>query len=332
MSQVWTEFQNNATIRSAIPELQKLRVLGDFTNFDLVWNSATIPDADNDGYDIDPNWSGGFDYPMWINAYGNVGLIAHAAYWGNQQRGNWDVADRVNRSIGQAFEVMATGLWPEAEIFTKLWLDGDSEPATWNSDVPVRYTSKAGSHIANDRPSQAAGNYWIKYKVGNDVFGPFPIAVSGVYSTGGAGTADASFIRTTDEVMTGGIWDTITLNTTEFNDDPSVVSLNASTGAVTIAAGSSYSRFRVTGYCTIDSAGNGVYALTFRRNGVDQHSRTAGNEAIDNTGGAAFPLLSFASTWLPLDAGGETLELIVNTPFNCYVRGAYGMGMQVELK
>jgi hypothetical protein len=132
--------------------------------------------------------------------------------------------------------------------------------------------------------------------------------------------------------MTGTIWDTVTLNATEFNDDPGVVSLNASTGQITIASGSPYSRFRVTGYCTADSYGNGVYALTFSRNGVDQHSRTAGNEVVDSTGGAAFPLLSFVSTWLPLSAGGEVLELVLNTPTNCYVRGAYGMGLQVELK
>ncbi|MCG7931982.1 MAG: SGNH/GDSL hydrolase family protein [Candidatus Thiodiazotropha lotti] len=331
MSQVWTEFQNNATIRAAIPELQKLRVLGDFTDFDRLWNSATMADADLDGYEIDPDWTNGFDYPMWINVYGNTGLISHAAYWGNQQRPAIDVSDRVNRSIEQSFDVMMNGLWPGAEIFTKMWLDGDSEPTTWSADVPPKLSSKTGTHIGNDRPTLPAGDYWIKYRVGDDVFGPFPIALSGAYSSGSG--AIATFSRSSNETLSSG-WDFITLNVENENEASSVISLNATNGQVSIAApsGHSYTHFKVSAHCTIDANAVGRHTLCFSRNGVDQHDAFSSDSTYVATT-AAFPPLSISTLWLPIDAAGEVLEMITNLPtLSAVVLASFGITFQVELR
>ncbi|MCG7985079.1 MAG: hypothetical protein JAY90_20305 [Candidatus Thiodiazotropha lotti] len=333
-SAVWGQLQTNSTIRNKITELQKIRDLGDFTEFDNVWNSAVKADADGDGYELKENWPDSiYQYPRWINIDGNTGLIAHAAYWGNQQRAAWDVSDRVNRDIDQSFDVIATGLWPKAEIQTRVWLDGDAEPTTWNADTPAKKTSAAGSHIGNDRPTWAAGDYLIKYKVGNDIFGPFPIALSGAYSTGGSsGSKEATFIRTTNAVTITSNWTDVALNSEVDNDTGGAVSLNTSTGEMSVADDAGVSKFRLTCFCTIDALVNGVNTLSYKRNGVTQHNRMAGNMVIDDTSGAAWPLIQFSTIWLPITPGGESLFMQVFTPTSTQLQAAYGIVAQIEVK
>ena len=332
MSEVWKAFQTNTTLRTAVTELTELRSLGDFTDFNITWESATMPDSGGDGYDIDPTWASGTNtqYPMWINVYGNTGLIEHAGSWGNQQRPSIDVTPVVNRSIDQSFQVSMTGLWPGAEIFTKLWLATDPEPTTWSSDVPARLTSKAGTHIGNDRPTMASGSYWIKYKVGDDVFGPFPIEVSGAYASG---TAIATFSRSSDETLNPG-WDFITLNTEDENEAPSVISLNVTNGQITIAApsGHDFTHFKVSAHCTLDATSTGRHTLAYSRNGVDQHGQFNADSTYVSTV-AAFPPLAISTLWLPIDAAGEVLEMITNLPTTAAnVLSVYGITFQVELR
>ncbi|MCW4258146.1 MAG: hypothetical protein N0C84_16905 [Candidatus Thiodiazotropha taylori] len=332
MSRIWNEFQTNATIRAAIPAMQQLRNLGNFTNMDLTWDSAVKLDADGDGYDIDPDWLDGFEYPMWINVLGHTGLIQHAAYWGNEQRPSIEVNDQINRSIGQFFTVNMNGLWPGAEIQTKMWLAADPEPTTWNSNTPnPKYSSKTGTHLGIAQPGDPNGNYLIKYKVGKDIFGPFPIALSGSYS-GGGGTVDALFVRETNLVTLTSQWDRVELDSVDYNDDPTNIQFDDSTGEVVIPPDSGYSRMRLSGFFTNDSNANGVYAIGFQRNGVAQHNRMVGNTAIDSTAGAAFPLQSFTSPWLAIGAGGESLFLQLFNPTSTQLQGVYAMGLGIELK
>ncbi|MBT3042190.1 MAG: hypothetical protein KME67_04950 [Candidatus Thiodiazotropha sp. (ex Codakia orbicularis)] len=332
MSRIWNEFQTNATIRAAIPAMQQLRNLGNFTNMDLTWSSAVKLDAGGDGYDIDPDWLDGFEYPMWINVLGHTGLIQHAAYWGNEQRPSIEVNGQVNRSIGQFFTVTMNGLWPGAEIQTKMWLATDSEPTTWNSNTPEpKYSSNTGTHLGIDQPSLESGDYLIKYKVGKDIFGPFPVALSGGYS-GGGGTVDALFVRETNLVTLTSQWDRVELDSVDYNDDPTNIQFNNSTGEVVIPPDSGYSRMRISGFFTNDSNADGVYAIGFQRNGVAQHNRMVGNTAIDSTAGAAFPLQSFVSPWLAINAGGESLFLQLFNPTSTQLQGVYAMGLGIELK
>lgn len=331
MSEVWKAFQTNSTIRTAIPELQELRNLGDFTDYDLTWESAVKADTDGDGYDIDPAWTDGFEYPMWLNVYGNTGLLEHAGSWGNQQRATWDVSPVVDRGLEKLFLVQASGLWPESEIQTKLWLATDAEPTTWNSEVPPRLTSKTGTHIASDRPAMANGDYLIKYKVGNDVFGPFPIALSGSYSSGGnSGIVIASFVRTSD-INLGTGWNPISFTSEEMNSTGGLVTFSGST--VSIAAAAGYDLFKVHGKLTLNPGTNGVFTGGWSRGGVDQHNRFAGDQVVDNmTSGSGFPPITVDSGWIPLNAAGETLEFIINSTIaSIFAEEEYGIVFQVEL-
>ncbi|MEW8026195.1 MAG: hypothetical protein AB2806_00445 [Candidatus Thiodiazotropha sp.] len=180
MSRVWNAFQRNATIRTAIPELNRIRILGDFTNFERLWRSVLKVDAGRDGYVVDQAFLSGFEYPMWMNIYGDTNLIYNIEYWANQQRPTIDVTDSIDKSGNDMFLVMMNDLWPNLEIETKLWIEGESEPSVWSKASPRQFTSLTGSHIGTlQNINLANGNWNIKYKVGNDVFGPFGIAVSG---------------------------------------------------------------------------------------------------------------------------------------------------------
>ncbi|MCG7932117.1 MAG: hypothetical protein N0E44_18965 [Candidatus Thiodiazotropha lotti] len=333
MSRIWSEFQTNATIRAAIPAMQQLRNLGDFTDMDLTWDSAVKLDAGGDGYEIDSDWLDGFEYPMWINVFGNTGLIEHAAYWGNQQRPSIEVNDQVNRSIGQFFTVIMNGLWPGAEIQTKMWLDTDPEPTTWNSNTPnPKLSSNTGTHLGIDQPSLASGDYLIKYKVGRDIFGPFNVALSGAYSSSSGSSKEATFIRTTNAVTITSNWTDVALNSEVDNDTGGAVSLNTSTGEMSVADDAGVSKFRLTCFCTIDALVNGVNTLSYKRNGVTQHNRMAGNMVIDDTSGAAWPLIQFSTIWLPITPGGESLFMQVFTPTSTQLQAAYGIVAQIEVK
>ncbi|MEW7985327.1 MAG: hypothetical protein AB2799_06045, partial [Candidatus Thiodiazotropha sp.] len=127
-------------------------------------------------------------------------------------------------------------------------------------------------------------------------------------------------------------WDRVELDSVDYNDDPTNIQFNASTGEVVIPASSGYSRMRISGFFTNDSNADGVYAIGFQRNGVAQHNRMVGNTAIDSTAGAAFPLQSFTSPWLPINAGGESLFLQLFNPTSTQLQGVYAMGLGIELK
>ncbi|MES9969388.1 MAG: hypothetical protein ABW092_05095 [Candidatus Thiodiazotropha sp.] len=179
VSRFWNAFQKNATIRAALPELTKIRDLGDFTNFIRLWRSVLKVDAGRDGYVVDPAFLSGFDYPMWMNIYGDTNLIYNIEYWANQQRPTIAVTNSVDNASGNMFLVSMNDLWPNLEIESKLWFEGDNEPSVWNKASPRRFTSLTGSHVSVlQNPNLTNGNWNIKYKVGDDVFGPFSFTVS----------------------------------------------------------------------------------------------------------------------------------------------------------
>jgi lysophospholipase L1-like esterase len=179
MSRFWSAFQKNTTIREAVPELSKIRNLGDFTNFVRLWRSVLKVDAARDGYVVDPAFLSGFEYPMWMNIHGDTNLIYNIEYWANQQRPTIDVTNSIKKSSGDLFLVTMSDLWPSLEIETKLWMDGDTEPSVWRKGSPRQFTSTTGSYVnALQNLSLANGNWKIKYKVGDDVFGPFSFVVS----------------------------------------------------------------------------------------------------------------------------------------------------------
>jgi hypothetical protein len=179
MSRLWTAFQKNTTIREAVPELNRIRNLGNFTNFIRLWRSVLKVDAARDGYVVDPAFLSGFEYPMWMNIYGDTNLIYNIEYWANQQRPTIDITNHIEKSSGDLFLVTMSDLWPSLEIETKLWLDGDPEPALWSRDSPRQYTSTTGSYVNALQNLNLDNGIWkIKYKVGDDVFGPFSFEVS----------------------------------------------------------------------------------------------------------------------------------------------------------
>ncbi|MCG7945866.1 MAG: SGNH/GDSL hydrolase family protein [Candidatus Thiodiazotropha taylori] len=331
-SNLWNAFQDNSGLRDAVPILKEIRDVGDFTNFDLVWESATIPDSVGDGYDFDASFLDGNEYMMQANIYDNVNLIQSFRYWCNIQRPSIDVTNTVNKSTDDIFLVSMSDLLPDTEIKTKLWAQSGSEPSSWNSASPIALTSDTGEHIsAEQNTSRSNDDYYIKYLVKNDVFGPYAFTVSGTFPGGAGGVTAAKFSRSTDIGIPTNVWYNIPLNATEFNDDATNITFNATTGQVSVAYGAGYTRFRVAGWITINSGGNGLYAVAFERNGVDQPAPTIGNMVVDSTVGAANPLMSFISPWLVIDSGGESLFLEVYASNSATALGAYEMGLQVEV-
>ncbi|MCU7840849.1 MAG: SGNH/GDSL hydrolase family protein [Candidatus Thiodiazotropha sp. (ex Troendleina suluensis)] len=332
MSNLWTAFQTNAALREAIPVLEDIRDVGDFTNFDLLWSSAVKLDAGGDGYDFDPAFTDGNEFMMQANIYDTTNLIQSFKYWANIQRPSITVTPVVNKSLDHIFAVSMQDLLPNTEIKTKLWSQTGSEPATWNSASPIANTSDTGAHIGLEQnSSQSADDYYIKYLVGNDVFGPYSFTVSGTYSGGSGGVTVAKFTRSVSVGVPVNTWYDIPLNTTEFNDDPTNITLNATTGQVDIAYGAGYTRFRLSGWATFNSGGNGTYTLAHKRNGVAQPSQSIGNGQIDSTVGAAYPLVSFVAPWSEIDSGGEIIFLEAYCSNNATLEGAYRMGLQIEV-
>ncbi|MCU7924190.1 MAG: hypothetical protein KZQ88_15995 [Candidatus Thiodiazotropha sp. (ex Dulcina madagascariensis)] len=184
LSDMWKAFKTDATLSARIPQLTEIRNLGDFTDLSITWDSAVKPDAVGDGYAIDPDWLDGFEYPMWLNIRDYAKIASYPEYWGNQQRPSISISDRVVRANGEVFVVMITNVWPDQPVSTKTWVVGSAEPSTFAEYTPAKYTSGTGDLVEAYSPSSAdkpAGDYLIKYKIGNDVFGPFPVAISGVY-------------------------------------------------------------------------------------------------------------------------------------------------------
>ena len=334
-SDVWNAFQTNATIREAVPILQEIRDVGDFTDFTLLWSSAVKLDSYNDGYDLDIDFLDGNEYMMQANIYDTSNLFQSFTYWSNIQRPTITVTPVINKSIDGIFVVSMADLLPNADIRTKLWAQTDPEPATWNSASPAEagITSPSGGHVGIEQnTTRTNDDYYIKYQIQNDVFGPFPFTVSGTAPSASGGSAVASFYRSTNIGPPVNTWYSIPVNTTEFNDDPTNITLNVSTGEVNIASGTGYTRFRVIGAATFDSGGNGGYVLGFKRQGLDQHDHFVGNTAIDSTAGAMWPANSFSSPWMEIGGGGETLFLECYCSNTSTVMGIYGIMFQIEVR
>ncbi|MEW8536826.1 MAG: hypothetical protein AB2565_15845 [Candidatus Thiodiazotropha endolucinida] len=89
------------------------------------------------------------------------------------------MTNSIDKSGNSMFLVMMNDLWPNLEIETKIWIEGDSEPSAWNRASPRQLTSSTGGHISSQQNvNLPIGNWKIKYKVGNDVFGPFDVAIT----------------------------------------------------------------------------------------------------------------------------------------------------------
>jgi lysophospholipase L1-like esterase len=180
MSRVWKFFQTDTTVRAAIPVLNRIRNLGNFTDFIRLWRSVLKVDADRDGYVVDPGFLSGWEYPMWMNIYGHTNLIYNIEFWANQQRPTISVSGNIDKANGDLLMVMMNDLFPNREIETKLWLEGEQEPSTWTRSSPRLFTSPTGGYVsARQNVNLGNGTWYMKYKIASDVFGPFVVSVFG---------------------------------------------------------------------------------------------------------------------------------------------------------
>jgi lysophospholipase L1-like esterase len=338
MSRVWEALQTNRVIRDALPELKKIRKLGDFTDFDLLWSSAIKLDVGKDGYDVDSKYLSGKEYPMWLNVYGDTSLINNIKYWANEQRPAIDLTETLDKSRDDLFLVMLNNLWPDQEIATKLWRADATEPSAWNRKSPPALISPTGSHISSvQNTALAAGSWRIKYRIGNDVFGPFDIDVSGEYPRAAKIIDIVTLIRTDEIQLLGEGWHNLPLTHVlairEIDEAPNAVITNDADGAIIIAHDQDYSSFKVSGFCTVDAMAAGIYQLSFSRSPAGQlHDRGAGSGVIKSSDLPETLPLSFESLWLPIQTGGESLFLSLNTPGDVTIDGSRGIGVQIELR
>ncbi|MES9941967.1 MAG: hypothetical protein ABW104_20340 [Candidatus Thiodiazotropha sp. 6PLUC2] len=338
MSRVWEALQTNSTIRETLPALKNIRKLGDFTDFDLLWSSAIKLDIGRDGYDVDTKYLSGREYPMWLNVYGDTNLIYNIKYWANEQRPTIGLTETIDRSKDDLFLVVLNNLWPDYEISTKLWLDGVSEPSNWNRNNPPTLVSATGAHISSlQNIGLAAGSWHIKYRIGNDVFGPFDVEVQGNYPQPARIVDIVSLIRTESMQLLGGGWHNIPFTNTvtirEIDEAPSTVITGESDGAVTIVDQQGYSSFKLRGFCTINATDIGQYQLSFSRAPAGQsHDRIVSDVVIKKSDTLESIPLSFESIWLPIQTGGETLYLTLNVPGGAEIDGSSGIGVQIELR
>ncbi|MEL0586601.1 MAG: hypothetical protein AAES65_17180 [Candidatus Thiodiazotropha sp. (ex. Lucinoma kazani)] len=179
LSKIWIEFQNNVAIRSAVPVLQNIRTIGSFVDFDRLWSSLVKPDSTQDGYVIDSDFLDGNEYPIWEGLFGHNDLIVNFTYWGNIRRPEVGYTEVVHKANGDLFSIWVSNLWPNQEMKTKLWPSTTSEPTSWSSFTEPRYTSSTGGYmnITKNVADFPNGSWFLKFNVGNDVFGPFPIKV-----------------------------------------------------------------------------------------------------------------------------------------------------------
>ncbi|MCG8487623.1 MAG: hypothetical protein MI756_09160 [Chromatiales bacterium] len=184
LSDMWKVFKSDSTLASRIPQLDEIRNLGNFTDLSVTWNSAVKPDAIGDGYLIDPEWLDGFEYPMWLNVRDYAHVASYPEYWSNQQRPAISISDRVVRKNGEVFVVMISNVWPNQPVSSKLWSASGNEPSFFDEYTPAKTTSGTGDMLEAYSPPSAIvppGDYFIKYRIGPDVFGPFPIAIHDNY-------------------------------------------------------------------------------------------------------------------------------------------------------
>ncbi|ODB92253.1 hypothetical protein A3194_07590 [Candidatus Thiodiazotropha endoloripes] len=184
LSDMWKILKSDATLASRIPQLDNIRNLGNFTDLSITWKSAVKPDAVGDGYLIDPEWLDGFEYPMWLNIRDYAHVASYPEYWGNQQRPSISISDRVVRKNGEVFVVMISNAWPSQPVSSKLWPAHNDEPSSFDQYTPAKTSSGTGDMLEAYSPPSGIippGDYFIKYKIGTDVFGPFPIAIFDSY-------------------------------------------------------------------------------------------------------------------------------------------------------
>jgi hypothetical protein len=179
VSKIWREFQSNAVIRNAIPILQNIRSIGDFVNFDLLWSSLVKPDSAQDGYEIDPDFVDGPEYPLWEGLFGHNDLIVNFVHWSNVKRPEIGYTEVIHKALGDYFTIWISNLWPNQEVKTKLWQSTGDEPSTWSSFLQPRFTSSTGGfvNITLNASAFPVGLWYLKINVGKDVFGPLPISV-----------------------------------------------------------------------------------------------------------------------------------------------------------
>ncbi len=336
MSRIWEALQTDTGLREALPVLKQIRKLGDFTDFDRLWNSAIKLDAEGDGYVVDPDFLSGWEYPMWLNTLGDIHLIDNITFWANEQRPSIALNDVVRKSRDDLFLVMMSRLWPEREIATKLWLANNPEPASWNQDIPPVKVSSSGAHIGSVQNSTLPNGSWLlKYRVGRDVFGPFPIEVIGSYPRQARVVDAVSLVRQQSLTLSGSGWQDIpfpeTLTEREIDDAPAGV-ISDTEGWIRIADDQGYSRFRLNGYCTLSTSLTGRYRLGFHRAPEGGgHTRNVADTCLKATPEEESLSLAFQSAWLPIRSGGEVLRLALETPGEVIVEGSPGIGIQVEL-
>ncbi|MCG8098242.1 MAG: hypothetical protein JAZ05_04035, partial [Candidatus Thiodiazotropha taylori] len=81
---------------------------------------------------------------------------------------------------GEVFIVMLSTVWHSQPVASKLWSAENDEPAFFFFFSPPKTTSGTGDMLEAYSPPSGIippGDYFIKYRVGPDVFGPFPIAI-----------------------------------------------------------------------------------------------------------------------------------------------------------
>ncbi|MES9866771.1 MAG: hypothetical protein ABW157_15665 [Candidatus Thiodiazotropha sp. LLP2] len=338
MSRVWEALQTNSTIRETLPALGKIRKLGDFTDFDLLWSSAIKLDIGRDGYDVDTKYLSGREYPMWLNIYGDTNLIYNIKYWANEQRPTIGLTETIDKSQDDLFIVMMNNLWPDYAISTKLWMDGASEPSGWNTNNPPTLITPTGAHVSSvQKIGLAAGTWHIKYRIGNDVFGPFDVEVQGSYPKIAKNIDIVSLIRTESIQLFGeGVHEvpfTNSVTTREIDEASSAVLTGDSDGAITIVDQQGYSYFKLRGFCTLVATGIGNYQLSFSRAPTGQsHDRSVSDAVIKNSEILESIPLSFETPWIPIQTGGEILNLTLNVPGDVEIDGSKGIGVQIELR
>jgi hypothetical protein len=175
---VWTAFQTDAALRADVPELTAIRQRNQFPDFDQVWSSVLKLDSYGDGYEFDPDFLDGTEWQFWEGLYSIRDLTTNIACWGNQKRPNIDYTTVLDQSNGDPFTIEMANLYPGQEVQTKLWT-GSSEPTSWSSFPVPRYITPTGGYmnVTSNISGFSIGTWYLKIKVGNDSFGPYPITV-----------------------------------------------------------------------------------------------------------------------------------------------------------
>ena len=338
-AEIWQGIKDNANIKSKIPELAKIRYLGDFTDPAVLWDHATLPDSDlgGDGYVIDYTFSAGDEWKRFASGWTQTNLIAASQYWGNKHKPFLSVSDRVLRSNGESFVIAGVNLAPGTEVKSKMWQVGSSEPSSFSAYSPTKYTTGAGTHHEVYQPSTAdkpSGTWLFKLNVGEDVYGPFSVSISGAYpSSSGSSSSviNAVFRSSLVRSTAANTWTDMILNTTDFNDDTSVFSLNTSTGQMHIADNQGYTHYQIKGHLTIVVNTVGHFGCAYKKNGNTQHDHGAANMTYRPAASGYAPN-NFYGVWTAIDSGGTDLFLTAWSPAISTVTHSYGIFAELSAR